>query len=429
MTTKYEQKKIGEFCKVIGGYAFKSADFTDSGVPVLKIKNISDKSLLLDNVDYLPESFLGVADKYKVKRGDVLISMTGSHITMPDSAVGRVARSRCDDILLLNQRVGKMQINEELGSPDYLYYCMTTPEFKEQIGLRSRGAANQANVSGRDIEGIEIPFPPLSTQQKIATILSNYDDLIENNLRQIGLLEETARLVYDEWFVTLQFPGYDKTPLNSETKLPTGWDKCTLKDYCSLISRGPSLNYELNGEEGVPVLNQSCVRRGEIELQKVLYSKKLDINKSDLYLQVNDILINSMGDGTLGRVAKNVSIDYEMIIHNCITVLRAKPNYSQYFLFYFVALRQSFFESVAHGSTGQSSLSRSLIEKLEITVPTKNLLNRFDEVVSPIWKKIGLLKKANNKLREARDILQPRLITGVIDIDSYDPSKFLKEAA
>lgn len=310
-------------------------------------------------------------------------------------------------------------------NPLFAYYLLQT------LSLAQYDVGNANPTLNRNhIHRLKVKYPDEETQKTIAEILSAYDDLIEKNLKQIKLLEELAQITYDEWFVRLRFPGHEATPTNPETELPEGWKKEKLKNYCLLISRGSSLNYELgNGEEGTPVLNQSCIRNGEIELQKVLYAKKLSTNKSHLYLKINDVLINSMGDGTLGRVSKNVSVDYDMIIHNCITVLRSKNEYSQYFLFYFTALHQTFFELIAHGSTGQSSLNKSLIENIEIKIPTKELFKKFDELVSPMWKAIGKLNHQNESLKEARNILLPRLITGMIDVKEYDLSKLLQEAA
>jgi type I restriction enzyme, S subunit len=138
---------ISEFAAVIGGYAFKSEDFIEEGIPVIKIKNFGSKKLSFEETDYLPRSFLGIPDKFKIKFGDVLISMTGSQITQPNSAVGRVARSYLREISLLNQRVGKMQINPKKCDLGFLYHYMSFDVFRDQIGLRSRGAANQANVT------------------------------------------------------------------------------------------------------------------------------------------------------------------------------------------------------------------------------------------------------------------------------------------
>jgi type I restriction enzyme S subunit len=299
----------------------------------------------------------------------------------------------------------------------FLYYILKVNT--ELFLSRSSGAVYDA-ISGGDLKSSEIFIPNNSQERiKIAKILSNYDDLIENNLKRIKLLEESARLTYEEWFLRFRVDG-KKLEIDPESSLPFEWKRLKVNDYVDTISKGPSLNYDLGESKGVQVLNQSCIRNGEIELDKVLIAKELNDNKKSSYLRINDILINSMGQGTLGRVSKNVSIDEKMIIHNCITYLRAKDIYSQYMLFYFISSHKEYFESLAQGSTGQSTLKKELVSNLLITLPDDKTINRYDLIISSAWNKIGALKKQNKLLKEARDILLPRLMTGMIDTDDMD---------
>lgn len=413
----WEIDTLGNYSKVISGYAFKSDSFrTDNGIPIIKIKNIQREYVEIDGEYFVDTSYLSLDPKFHCTKNDILISLTGSHITLPNSVVGRVAKYHYDFTSLLNQRGGKIVVtNPDKLENNYLYYYLCQNEIRIKLAQFGRGGANQCNISPSNVESIPIILPPLETQKRIASILSNYDDLIENNLKRIKLLEETAQNIYKEWFVNFRFPNYENTEFHSESGLPVGWEKIQVRDYVSVISKGPSLNYETDGNK-FPVLNQSCIRNGEIELEKVLYANELNINKDYCYLSVNDILVNSMGQGTLGRVSKNVSITEKFIIHNCITFLRAKSDLSQYQLFYFISNNQKYFESVGQGSTGQTTLKVSLIEELEIIKPTKSVINSFDFLISPLWKQIGILKNQNQKLKEARDILLPRLMNRTIEV-------------
>ncbi len=414
---KYEHRKIGEFCKVIGGYAFKSGDFTDVGIPVLKIKNIEDKSLLLDSLDFLPERFLEIPDKYKVRQGDVLISMTGSHITMPASAVGRVARSRCDDVFLLNQRVGKMQVDKCTCSLDYLYYCMTSAEFKEQIGLRSRGAANQANVSGGDIEGIEIPFPSLPVQKKIAGILAVYDDLIENNLKRITLLEEMAQITYEEWFVRLLFPGHESTPISPETGLPEGWKKEPLNVLSEFIFGFPFKANQFNSVgNGTPIVRiRNIPASSTTDFTTEIVDKKYLIQRGDLLVGMDgDFYIN------------NWTSDAAYLVQR---VCNIKPKNKNDLGYITEAIREpiKFYESTICGAT-VSHLGKKHLDEIMIVVPDERV-RKLSHCFNDFLKQKIMLARQVHLLREARDILLPRLMTGVIDVESYDPAQLLKEAA
>ena len=123
-----------------------------------------------------------------------------------------------------------------------------------------------------------------------------------------------------------------------------------------------------------------------------------------------------MGQGTLGRVSKNNSISEKYIIHSCITFLRAKDIYSQTYLYQFISSKEDYFISVSQGSTGQTTLKKSLIENLDIIIPESNLLKKYDDIVIPMWNKIGVLKNQIKKLKSARDILLPRLMNQTIEV-------------
>ncbi|ESQ73443.1 restriction endonuclease subunit S, partial [Asticcacaulis sp. AC402] len=260
-------------------------------------------------------------------------------------------------------------------------------------------------------------LPPIGKQIRIGHLLSRYDLLIFNNQRKIDLLEEIAKNTYEEWFLRRPLR---EGQIGQSLKNNAATQRISIGDYSSIISRGPSVNYELGDDnDGCPVLNQSCIRDGEIRLEKILFAAALPENKSHLYLKLNDILINSMGDGTLGRVARNLTIKNKMIIHNCITVVRAKLGCSQFLLYYFLSSHKGYFESVASGSTGQSSLNKSVIENLEIDIPSFRIVEKFDQYVGKIWENIAALSESSRLLSEARDILADRLMSGSLDIDDY----------
>jgi type I restriction enzyme S subunit len=302
-----------------------------------------------------------------------------------------------------------------ISDSDFVYYISQIDEFRKYAIGSMVGASGRQRADATFVGNYEILLPPLPTQRRIASILSAYDDLIENNLKRIKLLEEIAQRTYEEWFVKFRVNGRQLI-IDEKTGLPEGWRLVSVKDYSEEISKGPSLNYDNDGNK-FPVINQSCIRNGEIELEKILFAQELSNNKQNCYLKINDILINSMGQGTLGRVSKNVSINERFIIHNCITFVRAKEIFSQYQLFYFLSSKQSYFEGVAQGSTGQTTLKVSLIEELEIQLAPKKLIDHFNSIIKPLWEQMGILKKQNQKLKETRDILLPKLMNGTINVE------------
>lgn len=204
-------EKLKEYCTVISGYAFKSKDLSEgTDIPVIKIGNISNgKNVVIDDsTQYVNEEFLSVDEKYHIKNGDILISLTGSHMNQPNSMVGRCCRNLDDTIYLLNQRAGKIIPNKSVDK-DFLYYVFRLPSIQYAIANRAYGGANQVNVSPKDVMGIKFDIPDITIQKKIADVLNAYDSLIQNNNKRIHLLEQMAENLYKEWFVRFRFPEYE----------------------------------------------------------------------------------------------------------------------------------------------------------------------------------------------------------------------------
>jgi type I restriction enzyme S subunit len=394
MIFESEYSTIGEFGEVIMGMSPKGDTYNENekGLPLLNGPTefgSSHPAPTLYTTDSKRESMIG----------DLIFCVRGS-------TTGRMNWS--NQIYSLGRGVCAIRGKTKTDTK-YIKYVL---DVKLNSLLNIAGGGTFPNLKKDDIGDFKIPL--LKGRDKLVSIISAYDDLIENNLKRIKLLEQAAQNIYKEWFVNRRFPDNENTPIEQETGLPEGWEEKTVGDYVKIISKGPSLNYEV--EKGFPVINQSCIRNGEIELEKIRIAAELKENKHYCYLKINDILINSMGQGTLGRVSKNNSISEKYIIHNCITFLRAKDIYSQVYLYQFISSKEDYFISVSQGSTGQTTLKKSLIEDLDIIIPESNLLKKYDSIVMPMWNKIGVLKNQNKKLKSARNILLPRLMNQTIEV-------------
>jgi type I restriction enzyme, S subunit len=404
----WEEMLVNEVCDEIIDCVNKTAPKSDLTTPykMIRTTNVRNGEIDLENVFNVEKE---VYEKW-IRRGKPL---KDDVILTREAPVGEVGILRVDDTIFLGQRTMMYRANKSLITPHFLYYSLMSSFVQNQLHSYSSGST-VSHVRVPDAKSFLVKVPKLKTQRRIADILSAYDDLIQNNLKRIKLLEQAAKNIYKEWFVNLRFPGHENTPINEETGLPVGWMKLTVEEYTKVASRGPSLNYKI--DEGFPVLNQSCIRNGEIELDKVRIAGKLKENKEHCYLQINDILINSMGQGTLGRVSKNNSINEKFIIHNCITFLRSKDEYSQTLLYHFISSKENYFISISQGSTGQTTLKLSLIKEMEINTPSPDLIKLFDNQVLPMWTQIGYLKNQNQKLKAGRDILLPRLMNRTIEV-------------
>lgn len=223
-------KKLKEYCTVISGYAFKSKDLSEgTDIPVIKIGNISNGgNIVIDNsTQYVKKEFLAIDEKYHIKNGDILISLTGSHMNQPNSMVGRCCRNLDNTVYLLNQRAGKI-IPKKTIVRDFLYYVFRLQSIQYAIANRAYGGANQVNVSPKDVMGIKFNIPDIAVQKKIAKVFVAYDSLIENNKKRIRLLEQMAESLYKEWFIRFRFPGYEDVEF--ENGFPKDWKIERLSD-------------------------------------------------------------------------------------------------------------------------------------------------------------------------------------------------------
>lgn len=281
------------------------------------------------------------------------------------------------------------------NNPYFVYQLLKLLNFSKY-----NAGSGVPTLNRNHIHKISVIFPKnIKIQQKIANVLGSLDDKIELLGKQNSTLESLGQTIFKKWFI-------DNKNEN--------WEKCKIKDLTGLISRGPSIKY--TNKKGIPVLNQRCIRDGEIKLEAVLEAKELSENKNHLYLQKNDILINSMGVGTLGRISRNLSIDKKMIIHNCITVVRSNNNFSKYLLYYFIKILEPEITKMGSGTTGQTSLNINNIKNIEIYIPDKKIQEQFDKIISKIWVKIGNNIKQIQTLSQIRDLLLPKLMIGKVRV-------------
>lgn len=373
---KWEKVEIGKVSKVISGFAFKSKDFQSIGTPIVKIKSIKDENIILDESDCV-DSAIEVPIRFHLSKGDILISLTGSHITLPSSVVGRVARYRHETNSYLNQRAGKfINIDDERCHKDYLFYFLLQKETLTKIANKAQGAANQANISPGDVEGVEINLPPLPTQRKIASTLSAYDDLIENNLKRIKLLEEKAFLRYKGIVRDEKMEVEDKL----ENLIQTVKRKAKI----------PKADYKEKGD--FPIIDQSTDFIGG-------YTNEKEAVYEDLPMIV-------FGDHT--RILKYINFPFACGADGTQLIKPENSNISLAYLYFeLISCNLSNYHYARH--------FKFLKEQL-IKLPSKEVMLEYREETDKIFNLIRLLRLQNTKLREARDILLPKLMNGQIEV-------------
>jgi len=297
----------------------------------------------------------------------------------------------------------------EGADPRFFCYWFNSRIGQQRLLSVARGAAQQ-NINITNVKALKVPLPSITTQRAIASILSAYDDLIENNQRRIALLEEAARLLYREWFVHLRFPGHEHVAIKDG--VPEGWEKKTVGEVSSFISRGITPNYD-DEAPGI-VLNQKCIRNQRIDISLARrQSKKVPKEK---LVQYGDVLINSTGQGTLGRVAQLLLPVEDCTVDSHVTIARPEEGIPINIYGHCITPMGKFLSTMGRGATNQTELSRETVAELPFLQPPKALANEFESSVKGISDQIQNLMRQNSLLIKSRDLLLPRLMNGEIAV-------------
>jgi len=273
--------------------------------------------------------------------------------------------------------------------------------------------SDKAAVPGVDrnvLHEIQVRVPDTKCQESIASTLSIYDDLIENNRRRMALLEEAAQQLYREWFVRLRFPGHEHTRITNG--VPQGWGWKPIAALTLFFKRGITPLYDEDAES--LVINQKCIRNGRLDI--TLARRQSREFKPDQQVQRGDVLVNSTGQGTLGRVAQVLAAIPNCTVDTHVTILRPRQTAGTHYFGLAVMDWEPRFSTMGRGATNQTELSPGQIGAAEVLLPSHSLIQEFEEYASPIFSQVVTLTDQNMNLRTARDLLLPRLMSGEITV-------------
>lgn len=401
---EWKKYKVLELCTDIIDCVNKTAPI--SSIPtdfhMLRTSDIRNGFVNLEKLNCVTEeTFLKWSRRGFLKEGDVIFTR--------EAPLGEVGLVRYAKNYFLGQRLVLYRTNPEICDNRFLLYWFLNPQNKESI--KSRGVGSTVtHLRVPECEKIEIYAPDLATQKRIGDILSAYDDLIENNQKQIKLLEEASQRLYKEWFVDLHFPDYESTPIVDG--VPKGWKRITIKDLSVLLRRGISPKY--NDMAKYNVINQKCIRQTVMDIKESRKQEKSYLD--EMNLQDSDIVICSTGAGTLGRVGQVFGEYPDTTFDSHVTLVRAKEEVGKQFLFQSLKYQQPLFMILGQGSTNQLELSKRTIENYDIIYPTDKIVNTFEFILQPIHEKITSLVKVVKSATEARDRLLPKLMSGELEV-------------
>ena len=300
----------------------------------------------------------------------------------------------------------RVRLDSKRANPLFYYYYFKSPQSPIK-SIVSQCA--QSGIRGSDLGELSVDFPVLEIQNRIANILSNYDNLIENNQKQIKLLEEAAQRLYKEWFVDLRFPGYENTPITDG--IPQGWEINEVKSVVSLLSGYAFKSGDFVEGGKYKIVTIKNVQVGSFDGENVNTIAEIPSKMpSHCILNDGDILLSLTGN--VGRVCLVNGEDY--LLNQRVAKLGSKyPTYA-----YCLFRNKDMFDimnNLANGAA-QQNLSPIRTENVRILIPSDGLIQKFEDVVSPMISKMLELNKSNSNLKQARDRLLPKLMSGELEV-------------
>lgn len=289
----------------------------------------------------------------------------------------------------------------------YIRYVLEFDDFQKYALLYATGSTIK-NLGLKAVRNYKFNLPPLETQKKIASILSGYDDLIENNLKRIKILEEMAQQTYEEWFVRMRFPGHESATINSETGLPEGWEKVKLGDlgeYLNGFAFKPG-DFEDNG---FPIIKIKEMKAG-LSTDTPRYSGSRVPDK--YFVETGDILFS--WSATLDVV---IWAEEKGYVNQHLFKVTPNKFYSRAFVFFSIKESLKIFDGLTTGAT-MKHIKRKELDFVIINKPSVDIMEVFRNKVDPMITTILNLQSQNQRLREARDILLPRLMMGMVEVDN-----------
>lgn len=397
---KWETMKLSECCVSIADGDHLPPPKADNGIPFVTIASINSANQFdFTNTMFVPQEYYDKLDsKRKAQIGDVLYSVVGSF--------GIPVYIKDNKQFVFQRHIAILRLNEKI-LPRFLYYTMLSRAFYDKADAAAIGAA-QRTVSLTALRNIEIEVPTISEQNKIVDILSTYDDLIENNQKQIKLLEEAAQRLYKEWFVDLRFPGYENTPIVDG--VPEGWRLDEIKSVVSLLSGYAFKSSDFVDDGKYKIVTIKNVQDGNFDGQNVNAISEIPSKMPNhCILNDGDILLSLTGN--VGRVCLVNGENY--LLNQRVAKLDSKyPSYA-----YCLFRSKDMFDTMNNLANGvaQQNLSPIRTENVRILIPSDRIIEKFENVVSPMIAKTLVLNKSNSNLKQTRDRLLPKLMSGELE--------------
>ncbi len=398
--------KLQDICHFIVDCPHSTAPDEGSGIPLIRTPNIGLGRFNLEGVHRVSEKVYQARCARAIPQNDDIIFAR-------EAPAGNAAIIKNNEKMCLGQRTVLIRPNPEKVCPDYLVYYLLASEQQYKL-LGTANGATVAHVNLPTIREMNVDnLPPLEVQQKIADMLSAYDDLIENNRKQIKLLEEAAQRLYKEWFIDLRFPGHETTPIVNG--IPDGWRTGKAIDFFNItIGKTPPRSESqcfTDGNNGIPWVSISDMGNSGAYVFFTTEGLTADsINKYNVKkVPVGTILLSFKL--TLGRVsiATTPCCTNEAIAHFYIDEEWMRE-------YTYLYLKNFEYDTLGNTSSISKAVNSSIIKAMPFILPDTDLISAFSKLTAPIFKKIYDSQQCINATQEARDNLLPKLMTGELEV-------------
>lgn len=308
--------------------------------------------------------------------------------------------------LLVSTGFTVVTVDTTIADPYFIYYYLTQSSVIESLqAIAEQSTSTYPSIKPSDIEDIELDLPELETQKKIGSTLRMLDRKIALNQEINDNLMQQAVTIFKSWFVEYSpFDGIE----------PKEWETVNLEKITALICRGIAPKYSNNSNQ--TVINQKCIRDHMIDLSQARTHTPKVINEK--WLRFGDLLINSTGDGTLGRTAQVWFQPQNITVDSHVTIVRPAKENLIFYIGLWGILHEREIECLHTGSTGQTELPKERVKALELHLPDNGTLDRFNTLIAPMAAAIVSKQNENNKLATLRDALLPKLMSGEIDVSA-----------
>jgi type I restriction enzyme S subunit len=393
--SNWKEYILGDIIDIKHGYAFKGEFFSETPTDNILLTPGNFKIGGGFKNDKLKYYYGEVPDNYVLKDGDIIVTMTD--LSKKADTLGYSAKVPIyqKKVLLHNQRIGLLIFKENKFDRDFIYWLLRSEHYQKFVAGSATGATVK-HTSPSKIKAFKFKAPVNNILRiKIAKILSNYDDLIENNLKQIDLLEESAKLTYEDCFLRFKIDG-KSLDIDKITELPFGWKNKKLGDFFPITT----------GKKDANIQN--------IDGQYPFFTCSQETLRTDNYSFDAEAIILA-GNGEFN--VKYFRGKFEAYQRNYVLI----PYNLDYLYILFLHIRH-YLDLITYGSKGAviKYLTKDMIEMADFLEPTEEILIDFNKKIIPIFHLVEILNSQNRLLKEAREILLPRLMTGMIDTSMLD---------